>query len=121
MRRLLITTALALTTTSLSAQSWLDPYKPIAQKLIAESQRTDFAWRRLAEVTDTYGPRLSGSDNLELAIDWALETMKKDGFVNVHKEPVMVPKWVRGDESLDLVEPVRQKLPLLGLDRKSVV
>ena len=115
MRRLLIITALALTTTSLSAQSWLDPYKPIAQKLIAESQRTDFAWRRLAEVTDTYGPRLSGSDNLELAIDWALETMKKDGFVNVHKEPVMVPKWVRGDESLDLVEPVRQKLPLLGL------
>ena len=80
MRRLLIITALALTTTSLSAQSWLDPYKPIAQKLIAESQRTDFAWRRLAEVTDTYGPRLSGSDNLELAIDWALETMKKDGF-----------------------------------------
>ena len=41
--------------------------------------------------------------------------MKKDGLENVRKEPVMVPKWVRGRESLDLVEPVRQPLPMLGL------
>ena len=41
--------------------------------------------------------------------------MKKDGLENVRKEPVMVPKWVRGRESLDLVEPVRQPLPILGL------
>jgi carboxypeptidase Q len=41
--------------------------------------------------------------------------MKKDGLENVRKEPVMVPKWVRGRESLDLVEPVRQPLAMLGL------
>ena len=117
MKRILLLAALVAATAPLAAQTtnWLDPYRPVAQKLIAEAQSNDFTWTRLAEVTDTYGPRLSGSDNLERAIDWAVETMKKDGLANVHKEPAMVPKWVRGDESLDLIEPARQKLPMLGL------
>ena len=95
--------------------NWIAAYQPTAAKLIAESQRTDFAWQRLAEVTDTFGPRLSGSEALEKAIDWAVATMKKDGLENVHKEPVMIPKWVRGRESLELIEPIRQPLPMLGL------
>ena len=102
---------------SLFAQSptWVDQYRPAAQRLIAESQSSDFAWQRLAELTDTYGPRLSGSVGLERAIDWAVETMQKDGFDNVRKESVMVPKWVRGRESLTLIEPIGQPLPMLGL------
>jgi len=104
---------------SMAAQTtqdgWIAPYQPIAAKLIAESQRTDFAWQRLAELTDTYGPRLSGSEGLERAIDWAVAQMKKDGLENVRKEPVMIPKWVRGRESLELINPIRQPLPLLGL------
>jgi len=95
--------------------AWLAPYRPVAEKLIAESQRTDFAWQRLAELTDTYGPRLSGSEGLERAIDWAVAQMKKDGLENVRKEPVMIPKWVRGRESLELIDPIRQPLPMLGL------
>ena len=98
-----------------SGPTWLDVHRPAAAKLMAASQSSDFAWRRLAELTDTFGPRLSGSDGLERAIDWAVAEMKKDGLENVRKEPVMVPKWVRGRESLDLVEPVRQPLPMLGL------
>ena len=103
--------------TAFSAQSsnWIDPYKPIAAKLIAESQASDFAWRRLAELTDTFGHRLSGSDPLEKAIDWAVAAMKKDGLENVRKEPVMVPKWVRGRESIGLIAPIAQSIPMLGL------
>jgi carboxypeptidase Q len=98
-----------------SGPGWVDAYRPAANRLIAESQRTDFAWQRLAELTDTYGPRLSGSEALEKAIDWAVAAMKADGLENVHKEPVMVPKWVRGREGLDLIEPIHQPLPMLGL------
>ena len=79
-----------------ASSAWLEPYRPVAQRLITESQRSDFAWQRLAELTDTFGHRLSGSETLEQAIDWAVATMKKDGLENVHKEPVMVPNWVRG-------------------------
>lgn len=90
--------------------AWIDDYREAADRIVAESQSSDFAWRRLAELTDTFGPRLSGSDNLEAAIDWAVATMEADGLQNVRKEPVMVPAWVRGDERLDLVAPVRQPI-----------
>src|SRR5579864_6040186 len=118
MRRLLITLCgAALFTATLAAQqaSWLDPYRPIAARILTESSSSDFAWRRLADLTDTFGNRLSGSDTLERAIDWAVAQMKADGLENVHKEPVMVPKWIRGRESLELTSPVRQPLVLLGL------
>jgi carboxypeptidase Q len=117
MKRLALIVVLVSVSAPLAAQSpgWLEPYRPIAQRLITEAQSNDFTWQRLAELTDTFGNRLSGSETLEQAIDWAVATMKTDGFDNVHKEPVMVPKWVRGAESLELVTPVKQKLVMLGL------
>ena len=74
-----------------------------------------FAWNRLAELTDTYGQRLSGSDNLKRAIAWAADAMKRDGLENVHTERVMVPRWVRGQESIEMIEPPHHVLPMLGL------
>jgi len=101
--------------TAQTGPGWVEAHRPAAERLIAESQSSDFAWQRLAEVTDAFGHRLSGSEALERAIDWAVAEMKKDGLENVRKEPVMVPTWIRGRESLDLVEPIRQSLPMLGL------
>ena len=73
------------------------------------------AWERLAELGDTFGHRLTGSRALEDAIDWAVEQMKKDGLENVRKEPVKVPHWVRGRESLEIVSPRVHDLVMLGL------
>ena len=95
--------------------SWLEPYRANAGKLIAAATADQFAWDRLAELTDTYGQRLSGSDNLNRAIAWAVETMKKDGLDNVHTERVMIPRWVRGHESLEIVNPPHHVIPMLGL------
>src|SRR5688572_8629497 len=58
--------------------SWLDTYRDTTNRLIHAATADDFAWRRLAELTDTHGNRLSGSENLERAIAWAAETMKRD-------------------------------------------
>jgi carboxypeptidase Q len=94
---------------------WLGPFHDNADKLMKAAMADQFAWNRLAELTDTYGQRLSGSDNLNRAIAWAVETMKKDGLENVHTEKVMVPKWVRGRESLEILDPPRHQVPMLGL------
>ncbi|MGE5816164.1 MAG: PA domain-containing protein, partial [Acidobacteriota bacterium] len=91
------------------------PYREPAAKLIKESLSSNDAWNRLAELTDTFGPRLSGSENLERAIEWAVAEMKKDGLDNVRTEPVMVPHWVRGRESAEIVLPVRAPLVMAGL------
>ena len=81
----------------------------------AAAQADQFAWDRLAELTDTYGQRISGSENLVRAIAWAQEAMQKDGLENVHTERVMVPRWVRGNESLEIVNPPHHVVPMLGL------
>ena len=108
---------LGFTVRALPAQSsnWLDPYREPAARLIAESQSSHFAWERLALLGDTFGHRLSGSEGLENAITWALAEMKKDGLDNVRADPVKVPHWVRGQESLEITSPHRSALTMLGL------
>jgi carboxypeptidase Q len=98
-----------------SNSHWLDPYREPARRLIDEALATRFAWERLAELGDTFGHRLSGSEPLEAAIRWAAEQMKKDGLENVRLEPVKVPHWVRGSESLEIVSPRPHALVMLGL------
>jgi carboxypeptidase Q len=98
-----------------AAPAWLDPYRDAAGRLTGEALSSDFAWQRLALLGDTFGNRLSGSPNLDAAIKWAVEEMKKDGLENVHTEPVKVPHWVRGHESLEIAGPLPQPLVILGL------
>ncbi|HEX2718390.1 MAG TPA: M20/M25/M40 family metallo-hydrolase, partial [Gemmatimonadaceae bacterium] len=109
--------ALALAAAPLAAQqpSIEARYRADADRIIDAALKDSAAWNRLAKLTDTFGNRLSGSKALEDAIDWVLAEMKRDGLENVRGEPVKVPHWVRGQESLELVSPRRAKLPILGL------
>jgi carboxypeptidase Q len=70
---------------------------------------------RLAELTDTVGARLAGSPQLEQAVAWAERTLRADGQENVRLEPVTLPHWVRGDESLEVLSPQHKRLAMLGL------
>ena len=90
-------------------------YRDSAEALIQKALNSDHGFERLAEMCDRFGPRFSGSATLEQAIDWALEEMKKDGFSKVRGEPVMVPRWVRGKESLSITSPVEKSCRMLGL------
>ncbi|MED5381116.1 MAG: M28 family metallopeptidase [Verrucomicrobiota bacterium] len=90
-------------------------YRPEAQRLTQAATNSVFAFSRLATMCDTFGPRFTGSKNLEDAIDWCLAEMEKDGFQNVRGEEVIVPRWVRGSESVELLSPRRRELPMLGL------
>lgn len=95
--------------------AWLDPYRDTVTRLMRAATADDFAWQRLAELTDTYGSRLSGSDNLARALVWAAATMQADGLENVRAEAVMVPAWVRGRERAEIVEPPSHPVAMLGL------
>lgn len=72
-------------------------------------------WRTLAKFVDTFGSRIAGSENLENSIDYMVDVLKKNKLDNVHTEPALVPKWVRGRESSWLVSPRLEKLAVLGL------
>ncbi len=118
MRLLALLLVAAPLATPLAAQPALDlaPYRAAADQIIeAALADSAAAYDRLAVMTDTYGHRLSGSQALEDAIDWMLAEMAADGLENVRGEDVMVPHWVRGDESAVLVEPRRHELAMLGI------
>lgn len=90
-------------------------YRAAADKIIADATKDSAAWNRLAELSETFGNRFSGSANLEKAIDWIIARMKEDGLDNVRGERAMVPHWVRGAEFAELMSPRRAPLPMLGL------
>jgi hypothetical protein len=110
--------ATSVATTSASADSspgWLEQYREPAARLIGEAVGSTSAWQRLAVLTDSIGHRISGSAALDRAIAWAVAEMQRDGLENVHTERVMVPRWIRGAESADIVAPTPHSLVMLGL------
>jgi carboxypeptidase Q len=93
----------------------IDNYRAAAARIIGAALTSDRAYERLAYLTDRIGNRLSGSKSLERAIEWAVTEMKHDRLDNVRAEKVMVPHWVRGEESLEMLAPEPRKLQMLGL------
>lgn len=92
-----------------------DEYRRGADTLIESAMKSSVGLERLAYLSDRIGNRLSGSPQLDQAIAWAVSEMKADGLDNVHTEKVMVPHWVRGKESAELVTPIARPLVMLGL------
>ena len=119
-RSVLAALAVAALAGSLRAQEPASPlvatYRPVADRLIdAALADSNHVYDRLAALTDGFGNRLSGSPSLEHAIDWILDQMRRDGLDAVRGEPVMVPHWVRGRESAELIKPRALGLHMLGL------
>ncbi|MDQ1471269.1 MAG: hypothetical protein QOJ99_2749, partial [Bryobacterales bacterium] len=100
-----------------SAQpSWIaSQYSERSKRLIAAALADQEGLRRLQYLCDRIGNRVSGSESLERAIEWAAAEMKKAGLENVQTPPVKVPHWVRGKESAFLVDPIQKPLTMLGL------
>ena len=64
---------------------------------------SDYALRQLAHLTNNIGPRLSGSPQAQQAVEYISGEMRRLGL-EVKLEKVMVPHWVRGEESASLLE-----------------
>ena len=95
----------------------IETLRPAAERLIGAALASDHAYLRLSELCDGIGHRLSGSPQLERAVEWAAAAMREDGLERVQMQPVMVPRWVRGEERATMVEPGPQTLSMLGLGR----
>ena len=62
--------------------------------------------KNLEYLSDTIGPRLTGSKNLERANEWTAAKMKEYGLTNVKLEPWEIPLgWERGPATMTIVEP----------------
>jgi carboxypeptidase Q len=84
-----------------------DGYSP---KLTAELKQlhdaalsSDYAYVQLAHLCNNIGPRLSGSPQAQQAVQYVAAQMRALGL-DVQLEKVMVPHWVRGAETAELVQ-----------------
>src|SRR5438874_211578 len=64
---------------------------------------SDYAYRRVAHLANNIGPRLSGSAQATKAVEYVAAELKTLGC-DVQLEKVMVPHWVRGEETAALVQ-----------------
>ena len=99
----------------LFSESIKENYTDISLRIISEALSDSTAYNRLAYLCDMFGPRLSGSKNLENSINWIISGMKKDSLENVEGQRVRVPTWIRGKESIRLLKPFKRELTMLGL------
>jgi carboxypeptidase Q len=90
-------------------------YRAVADRIIDAALADSSAYERLGLLVDGFGHRFSGSESLEHALDWILDEMRRDGLENVRGEEVTVPRWIRGEESAQLLEPRARALPMLSL------
>src|SRR5262252_3065660 len=64
---------------------------------------SDYAYRQVAHLANNIGPRLSGSVQAAKAVEYVANELKAIGC-EVQLERVMVPHWVRGEETAALVQ-----------------
>ncbi|MDH3627911.1 MAG: M20/M25/M40 family metallo-hydrolase [Acidobacteriota bacterium] len=89
-------------------------YSEPAGRIIGAALTDTEGWKNLDHLATVIGHRLSGSEQLADAITWAATQMESRGL-SVRLQPVMVPHWVRGEESARVVTPRPRALPMLGL------
>ena len=74
--------------------------------LISEVKGKSELMKNLEYLSDTIGPRLTGSKQLERANEWTAAKMKEYGLENVKLEPWEIPiGWERGPAYMTVVEP----------------
>jgi hypothetical protein len=90
------------------------------RKLQQAALNSDYAYRQVAHLANNIGPRLSGSAQAQKAVEYVAAELKALGL-EVELEKVMVPHWVRGEETAALVqfpgqaEKTTQKIVLTAL------
>jgi carboxypeptidase Q len=64
---------------------------------------SDYAYRQVSHLSNNIGPRLSGSPQAQGAVEYVADELRRLGL-EVKLEKLMVPHWVRGLETGELVE-----------------
>ncbi len=83
---------------------------PYSAQLLAELKQlqqaalaSEYAYKQVAHLSNNIGPRLTGSSQAEHAVKYVADEMRRLGL-EVRLEKVIVPHWVRGVETGELVQ-----------------
>jgi hypothetical protein len=80
---------------------WSQPSQQLVDSIFSTAFHSGEAYSNLRVLCKDIGGRLSGSENAEKAVQFTA-TVLEDFCDEIDLQPVMVPTWVRGDESIFL-------------------
>ena len=110
---------LALTALAASPAEAESPVTPAMradmERLVGAAVTSSRAPEILRSLTDSVGPRLSGSPGDRAAVAWGVATLRALGFSNVRAEKVLVPVWRRISESASMTAPYPQSFAVAAL------
>jgi carboxypeptidase Q len=86
-------------TPAVFSQQSLDDLKRLQQAAL----KSDYAYKQVAHLANNIGPRLSGSAQAAKSVEYVASELKTIGC-EVQLEKVIVPHWVRGEETAALVQ-----------------
>ncbi|MEZ4238125.1 MAG: M20/M25/M40 family metallo-hydrolase [Myxococcota bacterium] len=91
------------------------PLEEVAGQLVGGALTSDVAWDGLEHLTTQIGNRIVGSPELDQAIAWGADELRRQGLVDVHTEPVTLPSWTRGTLSVTVTAPRERAIQGLSL------
>jgi hypothetical protein len=87
------------------------PDRAAISAIVAAGRDTLRLAEDLAHLTDVIGPRLTGSEGLQRAVDWTLQRFREDGADSAWTEPLRLGVgWERGTFELHMTAPHRRQL-----------
>jgi len=102
--RALLIGSLGIASTAWAQEAAPDTAMPTALGRIRDAGLSDdWAFRRLADLCDKIGARISGSRQAEAAVEQIAAALQAGGL-RVELQPVKVPHWVRGAEQAEIIE-----------------
>lgn len=101
------TMAAVLLLSAMAAAQQKNVFSPDAMANMARlrnaAMSSDYAWKQAAYLCNNIGPRLTGSPQAQAAVEYVAQELRNLGM-EVQLEKVMVPHWVRGEETAELVQ-----------------
>lgn len=114
MRSVLLLALLYIASVTAYSGDGAERFRKDADRMLAWTRADNELYPLLANFTDHFPRRISGSVALEQGIDWIIASMRAEGW-DVRTQPVMVPNWKRGKESLTMTQPMVRSMPFCGL------
>ncbi|MEP3224533.1 MAG: M28 family peptidase [Parasphingorhabdus sp.] len=85
------------------------------REIQAKALEDNLAFEITEGLTTEIGPRQGGTEAETRARQWAVNKLTDLGFGKVRIEQFMMPTWVRGEETAEIIAPFPQKLAITAL------
>jgi carboxypeptidase Q len=94
-----------------NAQAVAEAAESLRDRALASNE----SYRLLEDLTTEVGPRFAGTAGDLAGVEWSKKTLTALGFRNLRTPEVLVPRWIRGEASAEVLSPTPQQFVTLAI------